>query len=89
MVPSVYPSGDPSSVPSYVPSVNPYRYPHEQHVRALQEERRTTIEQSKSLESITASGEIKIEKATQLRELALFACWRLMLKKIEEKTKLN
>ena len=56
MIPSVDPYGDPRYVPSYVPSVNPYRAPSEQHVGAIQEEKRKTIEQVKSLENIIASG---------------------------------
>ena len=39
--------------------MNPYRAPSEQHVGDLQEERRKTLEQVKSLENIIASGEIK------------------------------
>ena len=77
-VPSVYPSDNPSSVSSYVPSVNTYRAPSEQQIRAIQEERRTTLEQVKALENIIASGKIKVDEASQLQELVLFACWRLM-----------
>ena len=47
MVPVVDPYGDTSSVPSYVPSVNPSRSPSEKQVGALQEERRTALEQVK------------------------------------------
>ena len=55
MITSVYPYGDPISVPSYLPILNPYRAPSEQQVEALQEERRKTIEQVKSLENIITS----------------------------------
>ena len=49
--------------------MNIYRAPSEQHVRALQEERRTTFEQVKSLENIISSVEIKVYEDSQLREL--------------------
>ena len=44
----------PSSEPSYAPIVNSYRAPGEEQFGALQEERRATIEQVKSLENIIA-----------------------------------
>ena len=66
---TVYPSGDPRSVPSYVPGVNPYIAQSEQQVVALQEERRTTLEQVQSLENIISSGEMKVHEADQLRVL--------------------
>ena len=69
MITSVYPYGDPISVPSYLPILNPYRAPSEQQVEALQEERRKTIEQVKSLENMISSGEIKVDEATQLQYL--------------------
>ena len=50
LVPSVDTSGNHSSVPSYVPSINPSRAPSEQPEGDLQEERRITLEQVKSLE---------------------------------------
>ena len=43
--------------------------PGEQHVRALQEERRKTFEQVKSLENIISLVEIKVYEDDQLREL--------------------
>ena len=61
IVPSVDPSGYPSSIPSYLPSVNPSKAPSEQKVGVIQEERRITFEQIKSLENIIASGEIKVD----------------------------
>ena len=69
VVPSVDPYSDHISVTSYVPSVNTSRAPSEQHVGAIQEEKRTTLEQVKGLESIIAPGEIKIDKGAHLREL--------------------
>ena len=42
----------PIYITSYVPSVVPSRDPSEQQVGALREERRTTLEQVKSLENI-------------------------------------
>ena len=78
MVPSVDPSFGTSSVPQYVPSVNPSRAPSEQHVGYLQEERRETLENVKYLENIIALGDIKVDEASQLQYLVVFACWRLM-----------
>ena len=48
------PSKYPRSIPSYVTSVNPYRVPSKQQTGALQEERRTTIEQVRTMENIIA-----------------------------------
>ena len=49
--------------------MNSSRSPSEQQVRALQEEKRTTLEQVKSLEYIITSGKIKVDEADQLRRL--------------------
>ena len=62
-------SGDPRSIPSYVPSVNPSKDSNEHRVRTLQEERRKTLEQVKSLENNITSGDIKEDEAAQLQEL--------------------
>ena len=53
--------------------MNLYIYPNEQQVGALQEERRTTLEQVEALEHTIALGYIKVDEASQLRELVLFA----------------
>ena len=68
---NVVPSVDPRSAPSYILGVNPYRAPSEQQFGSLQQERRTTLEQVKSLENIIASGDIKVYEATQLKELVV------------------
>ena len=51
-IPSVNTSKDRSSVSSYLTGLNPFRAPSEQQFGALQEERRKTIEQVKSLVNI-------------------------------------
>ena len=51
--------------------MSPYRAQSEQQVGSLREERRTTLEQVKSLENIIASGEIKVHEADQLRGLCV------------------
>ena len=49
--------------------MNLYRDPSEQQVRDIQEERRTTFEQVKSLKNIISLVEIKVNEDSQLREL--------------------
>ena len=44
----------------------------------MQEERRKTLEQVKVLEDIIASRKIKVVEPAQLRELVVFAYWRLI-----------
>ena len=55
LFPSVDPFVDTRSVQSYVSILNPYRATSEQQVEALQEEKRTTLEQVKALKKIIAS----------------------------------
>ena len=64
----VDPYGDPSSVLSYITSVNTSRSPSEQQVGAIQEESWTRLGKIKSLETLIASGEIKVYEAAQSRE---------------------
>ena len=45
------------------------RAPNEQQAGALQEERRTTLEQVKDPETIIVSGEIRADEANQLQKL--------------------
>ena len=49
--------------------MNPSRSPSEKKVGAIQEERRSTLEQVKPLEDIITSGEIKVYEAPQLQKL--------------------
>ena len=49
--------------------MNPSKDSNEHRVRTLQEERRTTLEQVKSLENNITSGDIKEDEAAQLQEL--------------------
>ena len=49
--------------------MNPSRSPNEHHIRDLQEEIRTKLEQAKALENIIASQEIKVDESDQLQGL--------------------